>query len=78
MATLRLKFYREKSGKSQREIAEIFNLTQQAYSSWENGQSFPNAPQIVKLCEIFNCTPNDLFGFRGVHEVVGQAVRDSE
>lgn len=72
MEKLRLKYYREKLGKSQREIAEIFNLTQQAYSTWENGSSFPNAKQIIKLCEVFKCSPNDLFGFMGVYLVTSK------
>ncbi|MFA7376090.1 MAG: helix-turn-helix transcriptional regulator [Acholeplasmataceae bacterium] len=63
MNQLKLKFYRENSGKSQREISELIGLTQQAYSRWEKGLSLPNAKQIVRLCEIFKCTPNDLFGF---------------
>lgn len=76
MEKLRLRYYREKVGKSQREIAEVLNLTQQAYSTWENGSSFPNAKQIIRLCEIFKCTPNDLFGFKGVHQVVGETLRE--
>jgi len=75
MNQLKLKFYRENSGKSQREISELIGLTQQAYSRWEKGKSFPNANQIIKLCQIFHCSPNDLFGFRGVHEVVGTEIR---
>lgn len=74
MNDLKLKYYRLKSGKSQREIAELFNLTQQAYSTWEKGVAFPNAKQIIKLCQIFKCSPNDLFGFTGVYIVTSEEV----
>lgn len=70
MEGLRLKEYRENVQMSQSDVAQILKLTQQAYSSWENGKSFPNAKQIMKLCSIFNCTPNDLFGVHGVYESV--------
>lgn len=75
MERLRLKEYRETLKLSQAEVAEMFGLTQQAYSRWEKGLSFPNAQQIIKLCEIFKCTPNDLFGIKGVHQVVSAKLR---
>jgi len=75
MERLRLKEYRETLKLSQSDVAEMFGLTQQAYSRWEKGLSFPNAQQIIKLCEIFKCTPNDLFGIKGVHQVVSAKLR---
>lgn len=70
MSELRLKEYRKKLNMSQKSVAEQMNVTQQAYSYWENGTSFPNPTQIRKLCEIFQCSPNDLFGFKGVYLTV--------
>jgi len=65
MVVLRLKEYREKMNMSQRDIAAILNISQQGYWRWENGMSFPNGDRILQLCEIFKCTPNDLFGVHG-------------
>ena len=70
MNTLRLKEFRLKMNLSQREIAEMLGIAQPYYWKWETGRSFPNAKQILKFCEIFKCTPNDLFGFKGVHTVL--------
>ncbi|MFA7376089.1 MAG: helix-turn-helix transcriptional regulator [Acholeplasmataceae bacterium] len=78
MTILKLKEYRESLKISQRELANLLEITQAHYWKWEKGLSLPNAKQIVRLCEIFKCTPNDLFGFRGVHEVVGQMIDDAE
>lgn len=78
MEYLKLKDFRNKARLSQRELADLLQMTQANYWLWEKGKSFPNAKQIIKLCEIFKCTPNDLFGFRGVHEVVGQVIDDAE
>ena len=69
MIELRLKTYRLKQGLSQREVSDMMKITQAYYWKWEKGKSFPNAQQIMDLCEIFNCTPNDLFGVHGVFEV---------
>lgn len=38
-------------------------MTQQQYSRFENGVFELNYCQIVKLCELFEVTPNYLFGF---------------
>ena len=69
MIELRLKTYRLKFGLSQREVSDMMKITQAYYWKWEKGKSFPNAHQIMDLCEIFKCTPNDLFGVHGVFEV---------
>ena len=76
MSVLKLKEYRTNVKMSQRDMAALLNITQAAYWKWENGKSLPDAIQILKLCEIFNCSPNDLFGFRGVHIVVGHEFRN--
>lgn len=76
MEVLKLKEYRERFKLSQRDVALMLEMTQQGYHKWESGLSLPNAKQIIRLCEIFKCTPNDLFGFKGVHQVVGETLRE--
>lgn len=68
---LKLKEMRELSKLSQRDVANMLDIAQPHYCRWEKGQTFPNAKQIIMLCELFKCTPNDLFGFKGVYKVVG-------
>ncbi|CDR30206.1 transcriptional repressor DicA [Acholeplasma oculi] len=70
MNGLRLKVFRESLKMSQRDIAKLMNTTQANYWKLETGKSVPNAKQILQLCKIFKCTPNDLYGIRGVYEVV--------
>lgn len=62
MNELRLKEYRKGAKMSQSDVAEALNVTQSNYSLLETGKSLPNAKQILQLCGIFKCTPNDLFG----------------
>lgn len=69
MKTLKLEEFREAAKLSQREVARMLDIAHSYYWKWEKGKSFPNAKQIMKLCDIFNCTPNDLFGIKGVHAV---------
>lgn len=65
MSVLKLKEFREKLNLNQREIAKMLNITQAYYWCWETGKNFPNAKQILELCKIFKCTPNELYGIKG-------------
>lgn len=76
MTMYKLKEFREKFKLSQRAMASKLNITQAAYWKWENSKSLPDAKQILQLCEIFECTPNDLFGIKGVHEVALSKLRE--
>jgi transcriptional regulator with XRE-family HTH domain len=64
MPELRLKDFRKKANMSQRDVARAMNITQAYYCYWEKEINYPNAKQIKQLCEIFDCTPNDLLGIK--------------
>lgn len=65
MNELRLRVIRESLNMTQRDVSGKLDIAQAHYWKWEKGLSSPNAKQILQLCEIFKCTPNDLFGFKG-------------
>lgn len=69
MNNLKLKEFRENQKLSQRDIAKLLNITQAYYWAWEKGKHIPDGKQILQLCKIFKCTPNDIFGIREVYEV---------
>ena len=56
-----LKDARRFKGLTQKEVASLLLMTQQQYSRFETGKFELNYQQIVKLCEILEITPNDLF-----------------
>lgn len=58
-----IKLARKNKGLTQSEVAGLMFMTQQQYSRFENGVFELNYGQILKLCEIFEITPNYLFGF---------------
>lgn len=58
-----IKTARKSKGLTQSEVAKLMLMTQQQYSRFENGVFELNYGQILKLCEIFEVTPNYLFGF---------------
>lgn len=57
---------RKTKGISQEELADKINVSRQAISKWESGQSFPDLDKIVILSEYFNVTTDYLI--KGISE----------
>lgn len=45
---------------TQEDIAQKLGIISQSYQAYESGQSVPGLERFLKLCEIFDITPNDL------------------
>lgn len=54
--------YRKKLNLTQKDLGEKLNVSPQAVSKWENGQAEPDASTIIKLCEIFKISTDELLG----------------
>lgn len=78
MDVLRLKEVRKKAKMTQKDVAMTIGVTQSGYSNWEKGKRSPNATQIMQLCNIFSCTPNDLFGIHGAMSVAFDPLFEDE
>lgn len=70
MSMLFLKEFRKAAKMTQEEVSEVLKISQAQYSRLEKGKSVLDAKQILILCELFGCSPNDLFGFKGALSVV--------
>lgn len=51
---------RNVKGISQEELASLMNVTRQAVSKWETGQTLPDSEKIIRLSEIFGVTTDYL------------------
>ena len=58
-----IKNVRRAVGYTQKQVAEKMGMTQQQYSRFENGVFELNYGQIIKLCQILDTTPNEIFDF---------------
>ena len=58
----RLKFLRQKSKLTQKELANALNTTQNTISNWESGRQEPSREKLVALGQIFNIQIEYLFG----------------
>lgn len=51
---------RKKNGLSQEELAAKLNVSRQSVSKWESNNTYPETDKIVQLCNIFDCSMDDL------------------
>ena len=52
---------RKAKGYTQKQVADMLSMAQQQYSRYENGVYEINYDLMLRLCKIFDITPNDLF-----------------
>ena len=45
---------------SQEDLAEKLEVSRQAVSKWESGTGYPETEKIIKICEIFGCSMDEL------------------
>lgn len=57
-----IKYFREKSGMSQQELAEELGLARSSIATWEINKNCPSLENITTLCRIFNISSDRLLG----------------
>ena len=57
-----IKFFREKKGMHQSDLGRYLGVSAQAVSKWECGKSEPDQSSIVKMCQVFDISSDQLFG----------------
>lgn len=59
----RIKYYREKLGLTQAKLAERANMDSNNISRIERGEATPSLDTVMKLCNAFSISPNELLMF---------------
>src|SRR5690625_1556941 len=57
-----IKFFREQNGWTQEELASKIIGSRSTIAKWENNTGTPDIESLIKLCEIFNITLDQLVG----------------
>lgn len=65
---------RKMTNMTQEELAEKMNISRQTVSKWELGAILPEVEKLVELCEIFNCSVDQLL--RGTMDFSNKAYSD--
>lgn len=67
-----LKNERKKLGYSQKQLAQILNVSQQTVGSWEVGRTEPDAKTLTKLANVFGVSVDYLTGHTPSSKAVSQ------
>lgn len=59
---------RKRAGLSQEYLAQALGVSQSMISYYEKSRRYYSVDKLVKFCELFNCTPNDVLGFNDFNE----------
>ena len=51
---------RKRENMSQETLAGLLDVSRQAVSKWESGNSYPETEKIIAICKIFNCSMDQL------------------
>ncbi len=65
-----IKVYRKKNQLTHDDIAEACNVTRQAVSKWENGESLPTVDNLYALSRLLHTSVDDI--------LIGEKERDDE
>jgi transcriptional regulator with XRE-family HTH domain len=57
-----LQLLRKKQGISQEKLAEKFQLSRQAITKWESGDSFPSIENLILLADLYHVSLDELVG----------------
>jgi len=58
----KIAYYRKERGMTQEELASEFDISNQAVSKWETGQSYPDVELLPKIADFFEISLDELFG----------------
>lgn len=58
----RFKECRERAGYTQKAAAIELGVSTQAVSYWETNSRFPNIETLMKVCDLYHCTADEILG----------------
>ena len=79
--TNKLKELRKNHNLTQKQVAEILQISKTGYASWEQGLSEPNVVYLNKLANLFGCTVDYLIdreSEEGIVYIMGNKLSKSE
>ena len=57
---------------SQEQLAEKLDVSRQAVSKWESGNGYPETEKIITICEIFDCSMDNLLKGKITADTTGE------
>lgn len=78
MLSQKLKEYRNKNGLTQQDLAERLFVSRSAVAKWEQGKGIPNKDTLKSLCQMFECTKDELLNEDEAVEIIENVEKSSK
>ena len=62
--TKRIEQLTKEKGLTGKELGNLLNLKKSPLTDWKNGKSKPTLEQLIKICEIFEMSSDELLGLK--------------
>ena len=56
-----LRFFRQRAGLTQAELAEALGVSRASVNAWENCQTYPNAGLLPEMADLLLCSIDELY-----------------
>ena len=73
-----IKSLRMSRGLNQVEMAQIFGVTKQSVSNWENGNIMPSIDMLIKIASFFSVSTDYLLGLSENHALNTDGLSESQ
>ena len=67
-----LQILRKMKNMSQEQLAERLDVSRQAVSKWESGNGYPETEKLISICEIFDCSIDEIIKGKFSADVNGE------
>ena len=67
-----LQILRKMKNMSQEQLAEKLDVSRQAVSKWESGNGYPETEKLISICEIFDCSMDEIIKGKFSADVNGE------
>jgi len=67
-----LQVLRKMKKMSQEQLAERLDVSRQAVSKWESGSGYPETEKLISICEIFDCSMDEIIKGKFTEDVNGE------
>lgn len=72
----KIAYYRKERNMTQEELASQFDISNQAVSKWETGQSYPDVELLPRIADFFEISLDELFGREFAPKKSAEAVNE--
>jgi transcriptional regulator with XRE-family HTH domain len=73
----KIAMHRKEKNLTQMELADMLNISYQAVSNWERGETMPDISKLPEIAQIFNASIDDILGNQQSAKIIENIIKDN-